>query len=68
MVDDNIKSLLGMFKTATELNFDTVLAATKVIMKILFSLSLNDNVVYDPSSIVFSSCSYIPTEYSGESV
>ena len=54
-----------MFETAAENNFDTVSDAAKGVIKILlpFLIYINDDVLYDPLSIDFSSCGYIPTEH-----
>ena len=52
-----------MFETAAEYNFDTVSDAAKDKIKILLSSHVNDDVLYDPFSIDFSSYGYIPTEH-----
>ena len=56
-----------MFETAAEYNFDTVMDAAKVIIKILLPLCVN-YVLYHPLSIDFSSCGYIPTVHLREFV
>ena len=52
-----------IFENAAEYNFDTVLEVTKDLIRLLLPLCVNDDVLYDPLSIDFSSCGYIPKEH-----